>query len=239
MSVISPCHLRHEVVRPSQASRVTHSARADVRTRESSIATPPAGNTTETNTAGYQSKKPVVLHQMNQHPPPTRPGWRRVRYARKWFPSWAIGGNASLGRAARGAFACSGPRRATSHRCGRPERTSPSRKAGIVLAAWRNGVTARIESKPGNLRHDHVCAGSLRLSVRPLPGATPPGRRHPPRSGARQPPRAQPKSHSPTYRRRAQHDEYGGIEYAALPVNSAVFVITLCCSAFERWADFR
>jgi len=50
-----PCHLRHEVVRPSQASRVTHSARADVRTRESSIATPPAGNTTETNTAGYQS----------------------------------------------------------------------------------------------------------------------------------------------------------------------------------------
>ena len=129
MSVISPCHLRHEVVRPSQASRVTHSARADVRTRESSIATPPAGNTTETNTAGYQSKKPVVLHQMNQHPPPTRPGWRRVRYARKWFPSWAIGGNASLGRAARGAFACSGPRRATSHRCGRPERTSPSRKS--------------------------------------------------------------------------------------------------------------
>ena len=29
------------------------------------------------------------------------PGWRRVRYARKWFPSWAIGGIASLGRAAR------------------------------------------------------------------------------------------------------------------------------------------
>jgi hypothetical protein len=73
--------------------------------------------------------KPVVLHQMNQHPPPPRPGWRRVRYARKWFPSWAIGGIASLGRAARGAFACSGPRRATSHRCGRPERTSPSRKS--------------------------------------------------------------------------------------------------------------
>ena len=61
MSVISPCHLRHEVVRPSQASRVTRSARADVRTRESSIATPPAGNTTETNTAGYQLNPPYWL----------------------------------------------------------------------------------------------------------------------------------------------------------------------------------
>jgi hypothetical protein len=52
------------------------------------------------------------------------------------------------------------------------------------------------------------------------------------------PPQAQPKSHSPTYRRRAQHDEYGGIEYAALPVNYSIFVITLYINIVRCLACF-
>jgi hypothetical protein len=38
---------------------------------------------------------------------------------------------------------------------------------------------------------------------------------------------------------RADAYEYGEIEYGGLPVNSAVFVITLCCSAFQLWAACR
>ena len=34
-------------------------------------------------------------------------------------------------------------------------------------------------------------------------------------------------------------EEYGEIEYGGLPVNPAVFVITLCCSAFQLWAACR
>ena len=42
------------------------------------------------------------------------------------------------------------------------------------------------------------------------------------------PPHPRAQTHSPAPPKRTKYDEYGGIEYEALPVLYAIFVITLC-----------